>query len=78
MHCVSTYKSFLTCLQATPAAVSDAAAAAAAAPQSAYIRARNILTSNESELHALAGELLEKETLSGEQISSIMKQVRGY
>jgi hypothetical protein len=43
--------------------------------QSAYVRARNILTSNESELHALAGELLEKETLSGEQISGIMKQV---
>lgn len=45
--------------------------------QSAYDRARTILTRNESELHALAGELLEKETLSGEQISGIMKQVGG-
>jgi ATP-dependent Zn protease len=45
------------------------------AHQSAYTRARTILTRNESELHALAGELLEKETLSGEQISGIMKQV---
>jgi ATP-dependent metalloprotease len=44
--------------------------------QGAYDRARSILTSNESELHALAGELLEKETLSGEQIRVIMKQVQ--
>jgi len=44
--------------------------------QGAYDRARSILTSNESELHALAGELLEKETLGGDQIRVIMKQVR--
>lgn len=44
--------------------------------QGAYDRARSILTSNESELHALAGELLEKETLGGDQIRVIMKQVQ--
>jgi ATP-dependent Zn protease len=44
--------------------------------QGAYDRARTILTRNEGELHALAGELLEKETLSGDQIRVIMKQVR--
>lgn len=43
--------------------------------QGAYDRARSILTRNESELHALAGELLEKETLGGDQIRVIMKQV---
>jgi ATP-dependent metalloprotease len=43
--------------------------------QSAYVRARTILTRHESELHALASELLEKETLGGDQITVIMKQV---
>ncbi len=40
--------------------------------QTAYERARAILTSHESELHTLAGALLEKETLSGEQIRAVM------
>ncbi|KAF8056381.1 FTSH5 [Scenedesmus sp. PABB004] len=44
--------------------------------QGAYDRARAILTGHEGELHALAGELLDKETLSGEQIRGIMRQVR--
>eukprot|EP00878_Enallax_costatus_P028483 GHUV01030767.1.p2 GENE.GHUV01030767.1~~GHUV01030767.1.p2 ORF type:complete len:112 (+),score=38.48 GHUV01030767.1:339-674(+) len=44
--------------------------------QGAYDRARHILTENLSELHALAGELLEKETLNGDQIRVIMKQVK--
>eukprot|EP00879_Flechtneria_rotunda_P015759 GHRR01016481.1.p1 GENE.GHRR01016481.1~~GHRR01016481.1.p1 ORF type:complete len:376 (+),score=125.40 GHRR01016481.1:597-1724(+) len=43
--------------------------------QGAYDRARSILTKYESELHALASELLEKETLSGDDIRTIMKQV---
>jgi ATP-dependent metalloprotease len=45
--------------------------------QGAYDRARSILMGNLGELHALADELLDKETLSGEQIRSIMSQVRG-
>jgi ATP-dependent metalloprotease len=44
--------------------------------QGAYDRARHILTDNLSELHALAGELLEKETLNRDQIRVIMKQVK--
>ena len=44
--------------------------------QAAYERARNILTSHIHELHALAGALLEKETLSGEQIRAMLAEVR--
>jgi ATP-dependent metalloprotease len=40
--------------------------------QGAYDRARSILMANLGELHALADELLDKETLSGEQIRGIM------
>lgn len=40
-----------------------------------YARARAILDSHAGELHALADELLDKETLSGEQIRGIMAQV---
>jgi ATP-dependent Zn protease len=44
--------------------------------QGAYDRARSILMANLGELHALADELLDKETLSGDQIRVIMGQVR--
>ncbi|WIA35051.1 hypothetical protein OEZ86_003540 [Tetradesmus obliquus] len=40
-----------------------------------YARARAILDSHAGQLHALADELLDKETLSGEQIRGIMAQV---
>ncbi|KAF6262260.1 membrane AAA-metalloprotease [Scenedesmus sp. NREL 46B-D3] len=43
--------------------------------QGGYDRARSILTANLGELHALADELLDKETLSGDQIRGIMVQV---
>ena len=35
----------------------------------AYERASNVLRSHEHELHALAGELLEKESLTGAEVS---------
>ena len=38
----------------------------------AYERAQGILTSHESELHALAQELLDKETLTGKQIKDLL------
>mmetsp|Transcript_10855 Transcript_10855/g.23362 ORF Transcript_10855/g.23362 Transcript_10855/m.23362 type:complete len:794 (+) Transcript_10855:251-2632(+) len=41
----------------------------------AYERARSILRTHEHELHALATELLDKETLTGEQIKSLMAVV---
>lgn len=40
--------------------------------QAAYARARHILAKHQGELHALAGELLEKETLSGDQIKLLL------
>ncbi|EFJ42764.1 hypothetical protein VOLCADRAFT_83523 [Volvox carteri f. nagariensis] len=40
--------------------------------QGAYDRARAVLTKHERELHRLAAELMEKETLSGEQIRSML------
>ena len=43
--------------------------------QGAYDRARGILTGHEAELHALGGDLLEQETLSGEQIKGMVEQV---
>ena len=41
--------------------------------KSAYTRARHILTQHERDLHTLAKELLDKETLSGEQIKKLLK-----
>lgn len=43
--------------------------------QSAYTRARSILTAHEPELHALASELLERETLSGDQIKEMIRNM---
>jgi ATP-dependent metalloprotease len=45
--------------------------------QGAYERARKVLVTHQHELHALAGELLEKETLSGDQIKELITQVGG-
>jgi hypothetical protein len=44
--------------------------------QGAYARAKHILTTHEPELHAVAAELLDKETLSGEQIQDLMHSVK--
>ena len=41
--------------------------------KNAYTRARRILTQHERDLHTLAKELLDKETLSGEQIKKLLK-----
>jgi ATP-dependent metalloprotease len=41
--------------------------------KNAYSRARVILMQHEKDLHKLAKELLDKETLSGEQIRSLLK-----
>jgi len=38
-----------------------------------YIRAKNVLTKNKKQLHALAKALLEYETLDGEEVQMIMK-----
>lgn len=38
--------------------------------QAAYERARKLLVTRQAELHALAGELLERETLSGDDIKA--------
>eukprot|EP00887_Chlorella_sp_A99_P002593 scaffold6.g2593.t1 len=42
----------------------------------AYERARRVLRAHEAELHALAEELLDKETLSGSQILELLSGVR--
>lgn len=39
-------------------------------------RAKGILKAHEQELHSLAAALLEKETLSGEQIADMIKKAR--
>ncbi len=41
--------------------------------KNAYSRARTILMQHEKDLHKLAKELLDKETLSGEQIRSLLQ-----
>ena len=43
----------------------------------AYSNAKSILMSHDNELHALAGALLEKETLTGAQIKAMLAQVNG-
>jgi ATP-dependent metalloprotease len=43
----------------------------------AYDRAKKLLKSHEKELHALAAELVEKETLSGQQIKDLLSRVKG-
>jgi G:T/U-mismatch repair DNA glycosylase len=44
--------------------------------QDAYERARRLLTDHLSELHALAGALIERETMSGEQIKELLTDMR--
>jgi len=44
--------------------------------QGAYDRAKGILTTHEAELHAVATELLDKETLNGEQIMGLMQAAK--
>ena len=41
----------------------------------AYDRAKKLLMKLEKELHLLAGELLKKETLTGEEIRELMKGI---
>lgn len=43
----------------------------------AYSNAKNILKTHEKELHLLAKELLEKETLTGEQIRELLDRSKG-
>jgi len=45
--------------------------------KNAYSRARGVLMQHEKELHKLAKELLDKETLSGEQIKSLLNITKG-
>ena len=41
----------------------------------AYDRAKKLLMKHEKELHLLAGELLKKETLTGDEIRELMKDI---
>ena len=41
---------------------------------SAYERAQNVLRTHEAELHTLAKELLDKETLTGHQIKDLLQK----
>lgn len=43
----------------------------------AYARAKHVLRQHEKELHALAQELIDKETLTGQQIKELLAQVNG-
>lgn len=43
----------------------------------AYTNAKNILKAHEKELHLLAKELLDKETLTGEQIRELIGRGKG-
>lgn len=44
---------------------------------SAYERAKKLLKTHEADLHALAKELLEKETLSGHDITELLARRSG-
>ena len=44
--------------------------------ESAYSRAKEILTKNKSKLKKIAKNLLEKETLEGEELDSLLKGVK--
>mmetsp|Transcript_14486 Transcript_14486/g.36024 ORF Transcript_14486/g.36024 Transcript_14486/m.36024 type:complete len:825 (-) Transcript_14486:545-3019(-) len=44
--------------------------------QGAYERARKLLLTRQHELHALAGELLDKETLSGDDIKGLLAELQ--
>lgn len=43
----------------------------------AYARAKHVLRQHEKELHALAQELIDKETLTGQQIQELLVRVNG-
>ena len=43
----------------------------------AYSRAKHVLRQHEKELHALAQELIDKETLTGAQITELLLKVNG-
>ncbi|KAL4443796.1 hypothetical protein ABPG75_011533 [Micractinium tetrahymenae] len=43
----------------------------------AYTRAKHVLRQHEKELHALAQELIDKETLTGQQIQELLARVNG-
>ena len=43
----------------------------------AYARAKAVLRQHEKELHALAQELIDKETLTGAQIQELLARVKG-
>lgn len=43
----------------------------------AYSRAKQVLRQHEKELHALAQELIDKETLTGQQIQELLARVNG-
>lgn len=43
----------------------------------AYARAKGVLRTHEKELHALAQELVDKETLTGQQIQELLQRVKG-
>ena len=40
-------------------------------------RAKGVLRTHEKELHALAQELVDKETLTGQQIQELLQRVKG-
>lgn len=44
--------------------------------QAAYARAKHVLRQHERELHALAQELIDKETLTGAQIKELLTRVK--
>ena len=43
----------------------------------AYARAQHVLRTHERELHALAKELIDKETLTGQQIKEVLSRANG-
>ena len=48
-----------------------------AARQAAYDRAKGVLKTHEAELHLLAKQLLQEETLSGQQIKELVEAHKG-
>ena len=62
--------SSLSCSEETASRIDDEVIALV---KEAYAKAKSILTGNEQKLHELAGYLLEKETITGEEFMSILK-----